>query len=305
MKNILIIKHGSLGDIISSTSALKDIRSHYKSSHIYILTTNKFKKFFIKSNLINEVMIDNRKGVILIIYKILRLKIDLIIDLQNSQRTSFYIFWIRFFSKTKINGTSKYATHRYINLNKDMPSVIEGLSNQIEILGINSSRKPFVDWLGLKKFNFEDLNNKKYFIINPGCSLKNHQKRWSSKKYAKICSYLISQNIIPVVIGSKDDNKVINEIESQESGIFNLLEKSPLDVVYQLSKKSIGAISNDTGPAHLIASSGCKIHLVLSNFSNIKTVIPQGSNVSYTQKKNISDISFEEILIILKTIFSI
>ena len=69
-----------------------------------------------------------------------------------------------------------------------------------------------------------------------------------------------------------------------------------MHVVYQISKKAIGAISNDTGPAHLIAASGCKIHLVLSSFSNIYTVIPKSSNVTFTQKNNINEISSEEII---------
>ena len=73
-----------------------------------------------------------------------------------------------------------------------------------------------------------------------------------------------------------------------------------MNVVYQISKKALGAISNDTGPAHLIAASGWKIHLVLSSFSNVHTVIPKASNVTFTQKNNINEISVEEIIEELK-----
>ena len=76
-------------------------------------------------------------------------------------------------------------------------------------------------------------------------------------------------------------------------------------MVYQLSKKALGAVSNDTGPAHLIAASGCKLHLILSSFSNIKTVIPQGENVSFTQKENIENILVEEIIDSVEKIFKI
>ena len=41
MSNILIIKHGSLGDIVQISGALLDIRSHFKNKKIYILTTPK------------------------------------------------------------------------------------------------------------------------------------------------------------------------------------------------------------------------------------------------------------------------
>jgi len=83
---------------------------------------------------------------------------------------------------------------------------------------------------------------------------------------------------------------------SLEKNVLNLFNKSPLSIIFQLSQKAIGAISNDTGPAHLIAGSGCPIHLILSDFSNTKTVIPQGTNVSFIRKKDIKNILVEEVI---------
>ena len=306
MKKILLIKHGSLGDIISSTSVIYDIRNHYRKDKLIILTMQKYKSFFEETPFIDEILIDNRKNfilTILIFKKILQLKFDLIIDLQNSKRTSTYALFLRLFSKVKINGTGLYATHRYKSLSKNLPSVIDGLSNQIEILGIKTTRKPFLDWLNKEPFNFKNLINQNFIIINPGCSKKNFQKKWPAENYAKLCSYLISINILPIIIGSSLDKEEVKIIERREKNILNLLNKSPLDVVFQLSQKAIGAISNDTGPAHLIAASGCKIHLLLSSFSNIQTVVPQGDNVSYTQKKMIENILVEDVIKKLNKIF--
>ena len=58
LKKILIIKHGSLGDIISATSVLKDIRDNYLKDEIIILTSNKYKFFFLDSFLVNKILID-------------------------------------------------------------------------------------------------------------------------------------------------------------------------------------------------------------------------------------------------------
>lgn len=308
MKKILLIKHGSLGDIISSTSAIYDIRNHYRKDKLIILTMQKYKFFFEESCFFDEILIDNRKNfilTILIFKKILQLKFDLIIDLQNSKRTSTYALFLRLFSKVKINGTGLYSTHRYKSLSKNLSSVIDGLSNQIEILGIKTTRKPFLDWLNKEPFNFKSLINQNFVIINPGCSKKNFQKKWPAENYAKLCSYLISIDILPIIIGSSLDKEEVKIIESRENKILNLLNKSPLDVIFQLSQKAIGAISNDTGPAHLIAASGCKIHLLLSSFSNIQTVIPQGDNVSYTQEKMIENILVEDVIKRLNKIFKL
>ena len=308
MKKILLIKHGSLGDIISSTSAMHDIRKHYINDKLIILTTQEYRSFFEQSYFFDEILIDNRKSffsTILILKKIIQLNIDLIIDLQNSKRTSIYALLLRLLSKVKINGTGLYSTHKYKSLSKNLPSVINGLSNQIEILGIKTTRKPFLDWLNKEPFNFKSLINQNFVIINPGCSKKNFQKKWPAENYAKLCSYLISIDILPIIIGSSLDKEEVKIIESRENKILNLLNKSPLDVVFQLSQKAIGAISNDTGPAHLIAASGCKIHLLLSSFSNIQTVIPQGDNVSYTQEKMIENILVEDVIKKLNKIFKL
>ena len=308
MKKILLIKHGSLGDIITSTSVINDIKKHYIGDKIYILTSNKFKNFFYESNFFDKIIVDNREGVfktIKLIKQILNLKIDLIIDLQNSKRTSLYSCIFRIFSKIKINGTGIFSTHRYIYDKINMPSVINGLSNQIEILGIKTLRKPHLNWLIKEKFDFNKINNKNFFLINPGCSKKNFRKKWPAENYAKICTYLISKNILPILIGTNEDKFEIEKIISLEKKVLNLFNKSPLSIIYQLSQKAIGAISNDTGPAHLIAASGCLIHLILSDFSDTKTVIPQGPNVSFIRKKEIKNILVKEVIEDLNNKFEI
>lgn len=60
MSNILIIKHGSLGDIVQISGALKDIRNEFKEKKIFVLTTFKFKNLFEKCPYIDEVIIDKR-----------------------------------------------------------------------------------------------------------------------------------------------------------------------------------------------------------------------------------------------------
>ena len=100
-------------------------------------------------------------------------------------------------------------------------------------------------------------------------------------------------------------SKDISYIVSKTKSALNLLNLSPLSVIFSLSKHALGAVSNDTGPAHLIAGTGCKIHLVLSTFSKINLVIPKGENVSYTQKQNINNIKPEEIILELNKMLKI
>ncbi len=298
-KNILIIKHGSLGDIISSTSAIKSIKDSFESSNIVILTSAKYRDFMQKSNLVNNILIDSRRGFFSsfkLLFSIINTKFDLIVDLQNSTRTLCYGLFFRFFSSSKINGTHFISQLRYKYDRNFPPSVIKGLSNQVSLIGCKPNEKPHISWLKLSNLNFDEIKNKKFFLISPGCSIKHVRKKWPEKNYIDVCKYLLSLNVIPVLIGTNEDKKIIDLISKDDDKILNLCNKSPLDVVYTLAAKAEGALSNDSGPAHLIAASGCKIHIILSRFSNPKTVIPQSENVSFSQSHEIFQISSQDIV---------
>ena len=297
---ILIIKHGSLGDVLNSTSIIKAVYDKYNSAEILILTTSAYSSFFEKFNISFKIYKDERKG-FLKSYKLLSFlankNINLIIDLQNSNRTFYYNLFFRIFSKAKINSTHFFSNYRYKYSKLNPPSVIQGLSNQVSLLEIKPDKKPYLNFYKKNIKNNFDFLDKSYFIINPGCSNKNSYKKWAAENYIEVCKHLINSKVVPIIIGSENDKESVEEIIKQVPESINLLNKSPLDIIYNLSTKAVGAISNDTGPAHLIASTGCKIHLILSSKSNVKTVIPQSNNVTYNQADDINDIKPEKVFI--------
>ena len=46
MSNILIIKHGSLGDIAQASGAIQDISENHKNDQIFLLTTKSYFDLF-------------------------------------------------------------------------------------------------------------------------------------------------------------------------------------------------------------------------------------------------------------------
>ena len=61
MSNILIIKHGSLGDIVQISGILRDIRENFKESKIFILTTPPYHNLLKQCPYVNDILIDQRK----------------------------------------------------------------------------------------------------------------------------------------------------------------------------------------------------------------------------------------------------
>ena len=61
-KKILVIKQGSLGDIIFALPAMYSIRFYFEHSKITLLTETRFANFLKKSQYFDHFLIDNRKG---------------------------------------------------------------------------------------------------------------------------------------------------------------------------------------------------------------------------------------------------
>ena len=47
MSNILIIKHGSLGDLIQANGAIKDIKNFYKNRKVFLLNLSTLCNFYV------------------------------------------------------------------------------------------------------------------------------------------------------------------------------------------------------------------------------------------------------------------
>jgi len=96
MSNILIIKHGSLGDIAQACGAIQDISENHKGDEIYLLTTKPYFDLFKKNPHISDVILDKRLSRLNLIYlyslmkNIKKYNFFKVYDLQNSSRTAFY-----------------------------------------------------------------------------------------------------------------------------------------------------------------------------------------------------------------------
>ena len=96
MSNILIIKHGSLGDIIQANGAIKDIKKFYSNRKVFLLTTQPYSIFMSECPYLDGVLIDKRLPRWNLFYlnnlkkTLSKYDFSKVFDLQNSSRTKFY-----------------------------------------------------------------------------------------------------------------------------------------------------------------------------------------------------------------------
>ena len=96
MSNILIIKHGSLGDLIQANGAIKDIKEYYENRKVFLLTSKPYSIFMSECPYVDGVLIDKRlpRWNLLFLHNLkkllLKYNFSKVFDLQNSNRTQFY-----------------------------------------------------------------------------------------------------------------------------------------------------------------------------------------------------------------------
>ena len=295
-KKILLIKHGSLGDIVFALEPILSIHKKFNNSVIDLVTEEKFIPFFKKIKMFDQFLIDNRAGFLpsfSLIRKIIKGKYDLIIDLQNSSRTNFYHFFTKIFSRSRINGSRSFVHDRYIIPVQGKESPTQGLYNQLKLLDINQS-DPDLSWLVSDKEN-QSIENKDIVLVIPGVSKSGHAKQWSPNKYQQLCSILESKGYYICLVGTKHDASSFEPILNGCKNIINLIDRSPPEIIYTVASKSKLIISNDTGPGHIAALSKNNTLWLALNNNVTKANLSFRQNSYLLLKDNMEDLSVNEV----------
>ena len=306
MKKILVIKHGSFGDIILSLYAIFSIHAHFKNCEITILTDNKYRTFLKRIPFIKKIKIDNRPKIynlpvhLKLLIWFCNNKFDWVFDLQTSKRTNIYYSFFSVFSKFNWSGIAKNCSHPHLEKKRVNMHTIERHKQQLKIAGINKFKN--VVW----KYFYADIRQFKipqnYAILVPGGSFSRLEKRWPIENFKKIIKYFLKKNITPVIVGGKDELRLYKLIQQEELPLINLIGKTNYLHLASLAKKSIFIVGNDTGPMHLLSASSNsksrKIILFGSN-SDPKLCSPVGKNIKIIRDKDIGNIKVDDVIKLL------
>ncbi len=304
MSNILIIKHGSLGDIAQASGAIQDIFENHKNDQIYLLTTKPYFELFKKNPFIKDVILDKRlpKYNLIYLYFLMRelkkYKFSKVFDLQNSSRTNFYKNIL--FSKSGKDVWSSSLTTLPINENKkefDKKSVLERFDFQLKtsMLRTSNTLKPDFSWASediSEIKNFYKL--KKYILLFPFCSPHLSIKKWP---YYNDLIKLIFDNF-------GDDYKVVtapgpSELnDAKNINALALLDNGKALNISQLTsliKDSTFIIANDTGPAHIAAHVGAKGLTLFGKHTTAYKVSIERENFKAIQVNDLNNLSAEKV----------
>lgn len=256
-QKILVIKISSLGDLILSLPALKEIRNKFPKSSLCLLTLKKYHSFFYECPYIDEIITlegkyKKSKSIFNIARSLRRRSFDYVIDLQNS-RFSHLVSFLSFprysFGYSRRAGfllTKKVKYNR-----EDSPLVSQ--ERVLQLLDIKFAEKKLIFWPQEVQRPIV-LPRLELIGVNVSASLKWQSKNWPQKHISKLIDLIHKNfpNSKVVLLGDEDTREIAAEVERLvSSSPLNLCGKTTLRVLPQIIKELKVFITPDTAAMHL------------------------------------------------------
>ena len=301
MSNILIIKHGSLGDLIQANGAIKDIKNFHKNRKVFLLTSQPYAIFMSECPYLDGVIIDKRLPRWNLIYlnklkKILvKYNFSKVFDLQNSSRTKFYKRFI--IRNVEWSSTETTLEPGQKKMDFDQEPVLDRMEVQLKKSGVATEFVKNIDlsWAvsDISRLTRQYTNND-YILIFPFCSKKLPQKKWPY--YKELIQKLKHEykNKYPILLApGPDEIKEATEL----NGKVVLENNEPINIkkLVSLISKAKFIITNDTGPAHIASHLDKKGLVLFGSHTSAKKVSIENFNFKAISVKNLNDLDVDTV----------
>lgn len=271
MKKILIIKLSALGDVCLALPVIDVIINQHKNDDIQVLTGPAFVDFFINHPQLKVEVLDgkNRFGKNGKWGRILwtrREKFDVVYDLQGN-RTSRLL--VRFSGASRRVGTQPnriFHVRPETFYSKETQQNIFDRLNETLVAADMPQAQPRCDLhpfpADIEKVaqwkNQTGIADGAYALFHAGCSPEWPSKQWPADHFLHLASMVERAGIQCVWIGGKEDKDINSSLAawvgSDATAQFNLLQ------LYLLAKNARFAVTNDSGPMHVLALAGLPVY---------------------------------------------
>ena len=302
MSNILIIKHGSLGDLIQANGAIKDIKKFYQNRKVYLLTSQPYAIFMSECPYIDGVIIDKRLPRWNLLYlrnlkkKLSKYNFTKVFDLQNSNRTNFYR---RFIIRNAEWSSSKTSLKKGQKKDEfDQDPVLDRMEIQLKKSGIETEYTKNIDL----SWAVEDISrlikqyaNDEYILFFPFCSTKLTKKKWPFfKELAKEIKKEY-KNKYPILL-APGPNEITEAKNFNCKVVLNNNDAIDVKTLISLIFNAKFIVSNDTGPAHIASHLDKKGVVLFGSHTTAKKVSIENFNFKAISVANLKDLNVEIVL---------
>ncbi|HOW34929.1 MAG TPA: glycosyltransferase family 9 protein [Candidatus Omnitrophota bacterium] len=277
-ENILIVRTDRIGDVILTTPAILALREANLGAKISILVTPQTLDIVDGNPCLDEIFIDDRKGIhrgfwgfLKLVCMLRKKKFDLAVVLHTKKRTNLLCFL------SGIPSRIGYKNNKFgFLLTKGIPDQRpEGLKHEAEYcldvlrhIGINVQ----LDTLKLDMPLKEEANawvenifsdnfissSEKVIAVHPGASCIS--KRWPAQRFAEVINSLGAPPFKVILVGAPDNQQIAQQVLSGiKIPIIDLTGQTSVAQLASLFKRCRLLISNDSGPVHLAVAVGTPV----------------------------------------------
>lgn len=281
-KTFLVIRFGSLGDVILTSAPVLNLRLAYPDCRILYLTRERYRPLIEMFRTVDEIItVSDRPGYGEMSRVILDLEdrqLDGIVDLHGSLRS-----WL---VKRLVNAHAKYGypkrRHERYQLvrNHKIPAVrpytIDAYNQAIEQVGAKSvSRRPVL-WRKPELDDMIERREGKTVVIAPGAAHAN--KQWPLERFAQVATKLSEEfgaHIVWLVTGSDDARLDISQYLGRDQ--YTRFIDRPYSELAEAIAGADLTIANDSGIAHLSSGLGTPTFVIFGPTHPALGFAPKGT----------------------------
>lgn len=300
-KNILLINYGGIGDEILFLPTINSVKEQYPNAKITLALEPRSKSIANLTNLIDEIICVDIKAkgfkkyvnMLKFIINARKKRFDCIISSGKSPFVAIILFLIGAKEKIGYNSKTDFLLTKKVQLNSEQyaAKMYHDLAKPI----VNVEYKdPFINILGDFKLN-DDLKENNYICIHPGVSKmsisKNILKCPKLNFWNGLIEGLLNKNQTVVLLGTNDDENLINEILKNDKiknhpnfkNYFNKT-KSIMEMAF-LMKNSKYVICVDSAPLHVAVCVKANVFAIFGP-TNEKKLVPQNENINIIENNS-------------------
>jgi len=297
-KRILVIKLGALGDIFLTFDVFHALRQNHPGAHFTFMTRPAYGTLAGQMPWFDEVWTDAgpkwwQVGQWLALRRKLRAgRFDRVYDLQSNERTGRY-FQMLGKPRPEWVGTVRGCSHQGAPLRPQRLPATQRLFNLVALAGVPSAGRAPLDWLNgsLAEFALPE----KFAVLIPGCSPNRPEKRWPAEHFAELARRMAGTGVNPLAVGTAAEAEAVQVIAARVPGVINLLGRTSFGQLAALARRAQVVVSNDTGPAHIMATVGAPTLVLFSAASDPLVSLPRGPHVAFMQEKVLGGLSAERV----------
>ena len=302
MSNILIIKHGSLGDLIQANGAIKDIKNFYSNRKVFLLTTQPYSIFMSECPYLDGVLIDKRLPRWNLFYlnnlkkTLSKYDFSKVFDLQNSSRTKFYKRFI--IKNVEWSSTETSLEPGQKKKDFDQDPVLDRMEIQLKKSGVETEFTKNIDlsWaVENTSYLVKKYTNREYILLFPFCSPKLKNKKWPY--YKELIQKLKQEfkNKYSILL-APGPNEIKDANELNAKVVLENNEHVKLKTLISLIHSAKLIIANDTGPAHIASHLDKKGLVLFGSHTSAKKVSIENFNFKAISVKNLNDLDVNTVL---------